>query len=39
MVYSVLKLFTGFATAAFIACTLIVTNAKIIAPNPAIKNR
>src|ERR1700722_371915 len=33
--YSVLKLFTGFATAAFIAWKLIVTNATITASIPA----
>ena len=36
--YSVLKLFTGFANAAFIAWKLIVSNATTIADMPAIKN-
>ena len=36
--YSVLKLFTGFAIAAFIALKLIVTNAMSVAIKPATKN-
>ena len=36
MIYSVLKLFTGFAIAALIDCELIVINAinRVIAPAP-----
>ncbi len=36
--YSLLKLFTGFAIAAFIACKLIVSNARSTAANPARMN-
>jgi len=36
--YSLLKLFTGFATAAFIAWKLIVANAIIIAASPPAAN-
>jgi hypothetical protein len=38
MFYSLLKLFTGFATAAFIAWKLTVDNAIKMATMPAIKN-
>ena len=36
-IYSVLRLLTGFAMAAFIACKLTVSNAIAIAINPATK--
>ncbi len=38
VLYSVLKLFTGFATAAFAACVHTVINAINIAINPGNKN-